>query len=195
MLRLTFIVLALCVTAGCATRVPAAGDARRQTPQTGSPDQPFVAFGRCTVTTPTLRLSCRAVVRRLPGGEIRLALLADEGVLLLDLTRTATGTTVHLGQPGLREHAELISRTLFAWMTLPTTNGRWEDDRWVLTSPDGQYWCGGDPLLLRRIAGNGPDLDIGDYRQVHGGLLAHLSRLSSPTLALTLALTPPEPGE
>ena len=195
MFRLFCMVLVLCCAIGCSTRVPPAGDARLQAPQAGSPNQPWVAFGRCTVITPNLRLSCRAVVRRLPSGEVRLALLADEGLLVLDLTRGVTGIAVHAGQPDLRERAELISRTLLAWTTFPTAVGHWDDDRWVVTTPEGQYWCGGDPLLLRRIAGSGPDVEVGDYRQVPSGLLAHLSRLSSPTLSLTITLTPPEPGK
>jgi hypothetical protein len=188
MVRLLAVVVILLGAGGCSARIPPAGEARLQAPAGGSPDRPWVAMGRATVEAPGLRLSCRAVVRRLPDGAVRLALLADEGLLLLDLTQDAAGTTIHAGQPALRSRAELIGRAALAWVSLPLQPGHWADDRWVVPTRAGACWYGGDPLRLRRITGPGPEVDVGDYRLREGGLLAQVSHLHSPGFDLTLRL-------
>lgn len=179
--------------AGCAERVAPAGLAHDQPPTAGSPASAWRdTAGRCVVSGAT-RLSCRAVVRRDADGSVRLALLADEGLLLCDVAVTNGTATVHHAVPDLASHAAGLGQ--LAWQVwggvAADHSGRWDGDAWLVDAGPYRRWFGGDPLLLRRIAGDGTDVVVGDYRPWQGHLLAYQAAQSGTLVTLTLHLGDP----
>lgn len=189
------LLFAVALLSACGSTVGPAGLARKQMPAAGSPDLAWRDIqGRCTVTTPWSRLSCRAVIRRSGAGDVRLVLLADEGLLLCDVAVTGGRCAVQTAIPDLRDQAPRLG--LLAWQVWGSPGkvpGRWRDD--IYEEPNGETLrlFGGDPLLLREVHGLGPTLSVGDYRPWQGGLLAQQGSLSGPGISVTLELHQPTP--
>ena len=196
-----------CGLTGCGSGVAPAGFARDQPLRGGSVDATWQdRAARCTVVTALTRISCRAVIRRLPGGSVRVALLADEGILLADLTCDGTTTTVTKAIPDLVSTAARLGWFIHqAWgekllVDQPQTAGQpeWHNGHWRISAPssvapDAQRLYGGDPLLLRRIEAQSADINVGDYRPWGGRLLAHRSDMSALGFSVTLVLGDPQP--
>ncbi len=199
-ITLAVINLAVINLAGCAQRVPAAGWARAQPLRDASPAVAWHdAAGRCTVATPLTRISCRAVLRRSAGGEVRLALLADEGVLLCDLSCDEKSVSTHCVIPDL---LPLLPR--LGWFVQQVWGKRpadepalWVADHWLVATHAQVYQSkrlyGGDPLLLRQVTTTGMTINVGDYRNWDGAWLAYHSELSALGVAVTLQLNEPLP--
>jgi hypothetical protein len=194
----------LLALAGCGDRVPPAGWARAQVLHDGSPAVAWQEVaGRCTVVTPLTRLSCRAVVRRAATGEVRLALIADEGVLLCDLSCDGATVTTHRIIPDLAPLAERFGwyvQQVWGNPSLGQEMGKptWRDDAWRVAAPSPlqpqtQRWYGGDPLLLRQIEAPSMTIIVGDYRLWQGGWLAYRSAWSSVAVTVSLELSAPKP--
>lgn len=195
-----------CVLTGCGAGVAPAGFARDQPLRGGSVDATWQdRAARCIVVTAFTRISCRAVIRRLPGGTVRVALVADEGILLADLSCDGTTTTVTKVIPDLASTAArlgwLVHQTwgLQQPVDLKTAGQpQWHDGHWRTaapspTAPEAQRLYGGDPLLLRRIEAHSVDINIGDYRPWGSGLLAHRSDMSALGFTVTMMLGEPQP--
>lgn len=196
-----------CSLTGCGSGVAPAGFARDQPLRGGSVDVAWQdRAARCTVVTAFTRISCRAMIRRLPGGSVRVALIADEGVLLADLTSDGTTTTVTKAIPDLASTAARLGWFVHqAWGEQHTAGQlqavgqpQWHDGHWrtaapSTTAPDAQRLYGGDPLLLRRIEAQSADLNVGDYRPWGNGLLAYRSDMSALGFSVTLMLGDPQP--
>ncbi len=198
---MTVAVLAL---AGCGERVPPAGWARAQVLRDGSPAVAWhEVAGRCTVVTPLTRISCRAVVRRAATGEVRLALIADEGVLLCDLSCDGAVVTTHRSIPDLAPLAERFGwyvQQVWGSPSIVQRSGQptWRDDAWRVAAPSplqpqAQRWYGGDPLLLRQIEAPSMIIIVGDYRLWQGGWLAFRSTWSSVAVTVSIELSAPAP--
>lgn len=190
-----------CSLTGCGSGVAPAGFARDQPLRGGSVDVAWQdRAARCTVVTPLTRISCRAVIRRLPGGSVRVALIADEGILLADLTCDGTTTTVTKAIPDLASTAARLGWFVHqAWGQAHTVvNPQWGDGHWRTAAassvaPDAQRLYGGDPLLLRRVEAQSADINVGDYRPWGSGLLAHRSEMSALGFSVTMMLGDPQP--
>ncbi len=190
-----------CSLSSCGTAVAPAGFAREQPLRGGSMDGPWHdSAARCTVVTSFTRISCRAVIRRLPGGSVRLALLADEGILLADLTCDGTTTTITHVVPALQSTAPRLGWFVHqAWGETPMTGQRqWLDGNWRTSAPSAlapaaQRLYGGDPLLLRLVEAQSVSILVGDYRLWGTGLLAYRSELSALGISVTMMLGDPRP--
>lgn len=184
---------------GCSGSVARAGLSAKQTPSCGSP---AVAWrdvsARLTVNTPLRRISCRAIVQRGADSSVRVVLLADEGLLLLDLGRDASGIHLYQSIDGLRDSAAFIGEVVWqSWGNQHSSPGHWDDGIWVVDRETTRRWFGGDPLLLRRIKGQLPSVEVGDYRTWEGSLLAYQVRASGPGFSVTICLdhTMPTPSQ
>ncbi len=180
--------------ARCARPLPPVGMASGQTPLAGSPAIAWrEVAGRCTVATATVRISCRAVVRRDAAGGVRLALLADEGVLLCDVAVNGGQVTVYREVPDLVGRGEGLGQLSWqAWGASSTDQpGVWQGGAWRVDDGIRQRWFAGDPLALRRIEGPGPRCEVGDYRPWGQGLLAYQAQLSGLGFTVTLQLNRP----
>jgi hypothetical protein len=180
--------------AHCARPLPPVGLASGQLPAAGSPDLAWREdAGRCTVVTATVRISCRAVVRRDATGGVRLALLADEGILLCDVAVTNGQVQVFREAPDLVGRSEALGRLAWqAWGAPATTHpGIWQDGAWKVDDGVSQRWFAGDPLVLRRVEGSGPHCEVGDYRPWAAGLLAYQAHLSGLGFTVQLQLQAP----
>lgn len=190
-----------CVLSGCGSAVAPAGFARDQPLRGGSVDTKWHdRAARCTVVTAATRISCRAVIRRLPGGSVRLALLADEGILLADLTCDGATTKVTTVVPDLESTAARLGWFVHqSWGTSAMEGDpQWLDGHWRVSvnsslAPDAQRLYGGDPLLLRQIESQSVTIRIGDYRPWGMGLLAYRSELSALGISVTIVLDDPQP--
>ena len=199
-MRWMLVTLAVFSLAGCGQSIPPAGWAKAQPLTDGSPAATawHDAAGRCTVVTPLTRISCRAVVRRSATGEVRLALLADEGVLLCDLSCDGKTVSTHHVIPDL---ASLVPRLGWyvhqVWGNRPQDEPvKWVADHWLMAThaplyAETQRHYGGDPLLLRQVEATAMTINIGDYRSWGGGWLAYHSELSALGVAVTLQLAEP----
>ena len=143
---------------------------------------------RFELEAPGRRMSCRAVVRRISDQQVRLALLADEGPLLADLTASAEGVVEHASIDELRSVLPALGRLVFQAWGQPGEQRAMEDDRVLAVAGKVQRWYGGDPLMLRRVAGGGADIAIGDYRLVGSGLVAHQAEASGLAFAFRIKL-------
>ena len=190
-----------CGLTGCGSGVAPAGFARDQPLRGGSVDATWQdRAARCTVVTAFTRISCRAVIRRLPGGSVRVALIADEGILLADLTCDGTTTMVTKVIPDLASTAARLGWFVHqAWGEQHCViKPEWRDEHWRTSAPspvalDAQRLYGGDPLLLRRIEAQSADINVGDYRPWGSGLLAHRSHMSALGFSVTMILGDPQP--
>lgn len=180
----------LATLAGCGATVPPAGMARDQPPQAGSPPVAWLSTqGRCLVSTPFSRLSCRLLMKHDADGALRLTMLADEGPLLLDAGQVGEVVTVHSGHPDLLPRAGLlVGLAVAAWGDLPSTTPEWGSDHWLVRGTGRTVHLGGDPLLPRVVDANGMTFAIGDYRWTAAGLLAHRASLTAPGVEVTLTL-------
>lgn len=186
---------------GCDPLVAPAGFARDQSLRGGSADAIWHdRLARCTVVTTFTRMSCRAVIRRLPGGSVRMALLADEGILLADLTSDGTTTTITNAVPDLVSIAPRLGWFVCQVWGEPPMTGKpaWRDGHWrtsvpSLLAPEAQRVYGGDPLLLRRVEAQSLSILVGDYRPWGTGLLAHRSELSALGFSVSMTLGDPQP--
>jgi hypothetical protein len=178
----------------CARSLPPVGLAKAQSPLAGSPNSAWrEVAGRCTLVTATLRISCRAVVRRDATGGVRLALLADEGVLLSDVAVKEGRVQVHREAEDLAGRSEILGHMAWqAWgKSLTDHPGIWQDGAWMIDDGVIQRWFAGDPLALRRVEGSGFIYEIGDYRPWGASLLAHQAHLSGIGFTVQLQLDDP----
>ncbi len=193
-LRVVAVVALAAIVAGCARVPPTPKAAQGQQPRAGA-EVAWNGRGRFTVVAPGRAVDAEFVVRSDPGGdgqapEVRLALLADAGVLLADVSLTPSGVTVHRVVDDLRERVDALARLLDPW--LPPTSGAtrsWDDDRLIERAGERRRWFGGDPLLLRRVDGDGWPLTVADYRLSGTSLIAHEISADGPwTVEMRLRL-------
>lgn len=190
MLRALVVSVVVALLASCGASVPPAGMAREQPPQAGSPPVAWRSTqGRCLVSTPFSRLSCRLLVKHGAAGALRLTMLADEGPLLLDAEQVGDVVTVHSGHPDLLPRAGmLIGLAVAAWGDLPSATPEWSSDHWLVRGSTRTVHLGGDPLLPRVVDAGGLAFAVGDYRWTAAGLLAHRASLTAPGVEVTLTL-------
>lgn len=177
--------------AGCQRVAPIPANMREVTPIGGSPAVAWVAIdGRFQASFFGNHLSSRAVVRHQSDGELRLALVSDEGVRLLDLSTTSTtpGFTLHAHAVGMERIAPTLAYVIrHAWG--PDTQARtWDGDIQRGTTADGTRWYGGEPPALRLVTGGDVTITVDDYQLLGDGLVAHRAQAESATRTLTLTL-------
>jgi hypothetical protein len=188
--------------AACGRDVPPVPpEARDQQPQ-GAPTRTWLGKGRITVDVLGRRLSARGIVRSLPDGQSRMAILSDEGLLLLDLRTippTADGTwyVVESRVDAVKDAEPHLARLLLHAIGHPVEGPHaWDDGVLVAPTRWGDRLYGGDPVMLHRVEGDGLDLLIGDWRPLpDGSLVPHSMRLQGPLgLDVHLHLTEAAPA-
>jgi len=146
--------------------------------------------------------------RREPGTTLHYAVIADGGVSLAEgqIPRMLGEITVidpgRLSvahcippkvHPDLAQHIDALER-LFreAYQAGPAFDSVWDgdrrrQDRHQVSSTPGNAgaiistrWYGGDPVVLRRVEGDGWPVEISDYRVTSVGLMAHHVRAVGP---------------
>jgi hypothetical protein len=179
------------IAGGCADASREAFWTREQTPGGGSPESAWLSDdGRCLIESPLRRLSCRAIIRRDLGGQVRLVLLADEGPLVLDLLVTDTHEVAFQAYPDVKSHLAALGHLVRqVWGPGPTV----DQNQGTKPRAGTVRTYGGDPLLLRSVTGGGPSLVIGDYRWTKTGNLAHCAAITFPGGSVTLTLGHPQP--
>ena len=189
MLRMGLVLL----MAGCASAGPRAGLAAKQQPAGGSPPAAWREVqGRLLLSVAWQRISCRLIVDRDGQGRMHLVALADEGPVLFDVACDRAGVVRHAAQDGMAPAAEMVARLAWqAWGVQESQSGHWDDGRWLTKDAEMVRTFGGDPLLLRAVGGSGPDLEIGDYRSWHSGLLAFQAVATDIGLAVRIELQDP----
>lgn len=179
-LALGLVVLVLC---GCGIRVPPIPESAKKQQPRGAPERAWHGQGRLSVDVPGAHLNLDVHVRAPGDGSVRYALLNDAGLLLADVTVTATGTTVHQAVPDLKkdERIGLLSR-LFrqAYARYSLKPAHWRSDRLVVDRGAIQRWYGGDPIYLTRVEGGGWPIVIEDYRPLGAEYLAHKVTAKGP---------------
>jgi len=182
---------------GCTGAISPSCLARSQVPAGGSPAEIWTdTQARFELEAPGRRISCRAIIRRLDDGSIRLALITDEGPLLADLTVNQHGVQENSCIDSLHKVLSVLGRLAYqAWGT-PAEQRAWENDRIRATTKEGyERWYGGDPLLLRQVDGQGSTVVIGDYRVWHGSLLAYCAETSGLGYSFRYRLSDPRSKE
>ncbi len=182
----------LVLLAGCADSSRASFLTREQIPGGGSPSSAWYSDdGRCLIESPLRRLSCRAIIRRDLGGQVRLALLADEGPLVLDLLVTDTDVVAIQAFPELKPHLSALGHLVrHVWGLDPGPTV--DRSRGTEQRAGAVRLYAGDPLLLRSVTGGGPSLAVGDYRWTSTGNLAHYGTIFFPGGGVTLTLGHPQ---
>jgi len=182
--------LALLGSAGCGPTVPDVPDAARDQDPIHAPAAPWVGQGRLEIRYPAHRMSCTALVRHLADGRMRLVLISDEGLELLDLTADAAGETVTMALPEMKRAIAPLARLIREAYGSPHEGaGTWDDGHLTVTSGDNQRLYGGDPILLRAVSGPGLDLDLADYRFLGTDLMPFVVTGSAPFITITLSLS------
>ena len=169
---------------GCASRVPAIPLlARDQVPAAGSPPAPreWVARdGRLTLVGGGHRISARVALHHRADGQVRLGVITDEGIILADVVVDGESVTAQSIRPEIEPTLGVLAHVVRQTWITPHDTPRVADD--VMVGQWSGQWgasvrtYGGDPVLLRRVTGAGPDLFIEDYRVEAQGLIAHAVR-------------------
>jgi hypothetical protein len=159
----------------CAATIPVVPPgARGQQPAGGGPDCAWIArAGRIEVVTGSQRINAKAQVKRQPDGRIRLGIISDDGELLADLIAQAGKIERIQLQPVLEPMAAALGHALAQTWAAPGDKAQWVDGWIVGRSGSSERYYGGDPLVLRRVSGDGTELSVEDYRWESFGLLAH----------------------
>jgi hypothetical protein len=184
------LLFALVLLSSCAATIPVVPPgARGQQPRGGGPDCAWIArAGRLDVIAGSQRISAKAQVKRQADGQIRLGIISDDGELLADLIAQAgTIERVQL-QPVLEPFATALGHALAQTWAAPRDKAQWVDGWIVGRTGDSERYYGGDPLVLRRVSGEGTELTIEDYRWETFGLLAHEVRGQGPFGSFRLSL-------
>lgn len=161
------------------------------TPIGGSSSEPWVATdGRMQANFFGNQVSCRAVIRHLQGGEIRMALISDEGVRLLDLstTTTAPGFAMHAHAAGMERVAPTVAYVIRHTWGPPSEARIWEGHIQRGDTSDGTRWYGGTPPSLRLVTDGEVTITIDDYQSFGDHLVAHRAQGESLTRTLTITL-------
>ena len=187
--------LAVVLLTGCQRVAPIPASMREVTPIGGSPAVAWVAAdGRFEASFWGNHLSTRAVIRHQSDGELRMALISDEGVRLLDLSTTAPATATG---PGFILHAHAVGMERIApalayvvrhtWG--PSNAARtWDGEVQRSDSADDTRWYGGEPPALRLVTGGEVTITVDDYQPLGDVLLAHRTQAESTTRTLTITL-------
>jgi hypothetical protein len=170
-LSVFFMALVLC---GCGVRVPPVPASARQQVPRGAPEQAWRGQGRLEIVYPGTRLSLDCHLRAPGDGSVRYALLSDAGILLADVTVGSEDRTVHQVVPDLGARLDLISRLIGqTYARFPNEPARWKSNRLIVAHGASRRWYGGDPILLRRVEGDGWPIAIDDYRAFGNEFLAY----------------------
>ncbi len=203
--RMAPLCAALSLVVACADTVPVVPlGARAQRPSGGSPAQAWqAAEGRAQLTVAGARTEVHALVRRQADGQVRLGLLGDDGSVWADLLVGPQGCARQRIRPDLEAIVPLLAHAVRQAWVVDQDQPRWVDGWVVGRWGDAERYYGGDPLVLRKVAGGGPDLVVEDYRVDPAGLLAHevraigfgaSLRLTIGTAGPVTAAPPPAPG-
>ncbi|GDY14662.1 hypothetical protein LBMAG53_35400 [Planctomycetota bacterium] len=186
------LLLVLAALAGCGRSVPPVPLNARGQPAHAAPERPWLAKGRIAIAFVSWRASAQVIIRGEPDGRARLAVVGDEGLLLLDVS-------VDPAQPGdgwyriesvvepVKEAAPHLARIALHAFGLPVEQRRWEDDILVGATRFGDRIYGGDPILLRLVEGQGLTLELEDWRPFDGELAPWSVRALGP-LGLTMTI-------
>lgn len=183
--RLVLLLLPLAALAvalsGCSSRVPSIPPtARAQAPASGSPAVEWIARdGRLTFSGGGRRFSARVAVHRQADGRVRFGVITDEGVVLADLLVDGESVTAVQLRPEVEPAVGVLARLVRQAWAAPLDKPRPEDGLIIGEWNGSQRIYGGDPVLLRAVRGDGPDLEIEDYRLESVGLIAHTVRATS----------------
>jgi len=191
--RCLTVVLALVAAGvvGCAPSVPDVPDAARSQVPLHAPIAPWFGQGRLEISYPAHRMSCTALVRHLADGHMRLVLLSDEGLELLDLTASASGESVTMMLPEMKRAVAPLARLIReAYGVPPEGAATWDDGHLVVVSGDDTRLYGGDPILLRAVSGPGLNLMLANYRFLGPDLMPLEVIGSAPFITITLSFAP-----
>ncbi len=189
-MRGALLVLLACIAlGGCAGRVAPIPPLARSQGGLAPPPDGWFAQGRFLLTSPGRQLSCTALVRALGDGRVRMVLLSDEGLQLIDLTAGRSGTATTTCLAGLSSIAPTLG-----WLVLeaygPGVQATLHQDGGRLVARLGAYRriYSGDPVALRAVLGRSVDLEIGDYLVFDHTLLALAVRGRFPLDLATIEL-------
>ena len=187
----TVLALAVAGATGCAPTVPDIPDAARSQVPLHPPTAPWFGEGRLEIRYPAHRMSCTALVRHMADGRMRLVLLSDEGLELLDLTASASGESVTMMLPEMKRAIAPLARLIREAYGIPPEGlATWDDDHLVVLSGDDARLYGGDPILLRAVSGPGLNLELANYRFLGPDLMPLEVIGSAPFITITLSLAP-----
>lgn len=189
-MRWCAVLAAVGLLTGCVPRV-ASMPALLQSQATLPPALPALfAQGRLRLTAPGKALSCTALVRVLPHGAVRVVLLSDEGLELLDLTSGAEGITVTQQVPGVARLVPILGRMVGqAYGRAPPARLVRDHGRLLQRTPAGTRIYGGDPLALRGVVGGGFGLAMSDFVPLGGALVPLAVTATAPADVVRVTLT------
>jgi hypothetical protein len=196
-MRSPLIAVVLLLIAGCGRAVPPVPEPAQGQPVRAVPA--LAAQGRAVVVAPGVRLSARVAAQRSQAGDVRTALLSDEGLVLLDLAIPAEPSDagwyrVDAGLTDARRAAPLLARLARHALGNPAPATTWLDRRRVGHVPMGdRQWFGGDPVLLRRATGAGPDIWLDDWRITGDGLAPWCWTAENALVRVQVVLTQARP--
>jgi len=181
--------MACLLLGGCAQSVPDVPAGARAQPPLHAPRAPWFAQGRLELSYPGHFMSVTALVRHLADGHVRLVLISDEGLELLDLTSGEKQEQVTMALPELKRALTPLARLVHQAYGAPVESAaQWEGGHLVISAGAERRLYGGDPILLRAVSGAGLDLTLSDYRLLGCELVPLVVTGDAPFITITLRL-------
>jgi hypothetical protein len=176
------LLLAICLLAGCyGIPVDRVGTLAKEQAPYAAPDVAWSARGRLSLVLPGKVMSLTSYVRRSAGGELRVAMMDDGGLMACDIAYGESGAVIHYCRDELVQLVPVF-KLLFKGSYQPAApqHATWRSGRLREKTDQWSRWYGGDPLALRYIRGPGWPVEVGDYRVASGLLLPHRAVADGP---------------
>ncbi len=172
----------ICLLTGCyGIPVDRVGPlAKDQRPYAG-PTVAWSARGRLSLVLPGKVMSLTTYLRRSAGGELRVAMMDDGGLMACDVAYGASDSVIHHCRDELVQLIPVF-KLLFQGSYHPALpqHATWRSGRLREKTAQWSRWYGGDPLVLHYIRGPGWPVEVGDYRVSSGLLLPHRAVANGP---------------
>ncbi len=155
--------------------------AKEQQPLAG----PVVAWsgrGSLSLILPGRLMSLTTYVRHSAGGELRVAMVEDGGLMACDLSYGESGAVVHHCRDELVSLIPVFG-AMFHGAYAPAAAEEkmgWRSGRRREANDKWNRWYGGDPVTLGYIHGQTWPVTVGDYRIDNGLLVAHRVHADGP---------------
>lgn len=182
-MRLLAILVIAPLLGGClGVPVVRVGDLANEQPPLAGPAEAWSARGRLRLALPGRVMSLTAYLRRNDGGELRIALIEDGGLMGCDVSYGASGSVIHHCRDELVSLLPVFAAMFHGAYTPagPIDEMRWRTGRLQEDTTDGSRWYGGDPVTLGYVHSDSWPVTVGDYRVSNGLLVAHRVRADGP---------------